>query len=79
MGDDSLHFEYYFCELNKPDLREFLDENRIRYKVLNEGKVFSDGRLVPVYLTFRIKGDSEIVKQLSQKYRCSVHPEVIIS
>ena len=74
-----MHFEYYFCELNKPDLREFLDENRIRYKVLNEGKVFSDGRLVPVYLTFRIKGDSEIVKQLSQKYRCSVHPEVIYS
>ena len=30
MGDDSLHFEYYFCELNKPDLREFLDENTIR-------------------------------------------------
>ena len=78
-GSDFLRYRYSFCELYRAELCAFLEQKQTRYKILNEGKTFSNGTSVPVYIKFELTGPLETIEELSQKYRCSPHIEAVYS
>lgn len=74
-----MRYDYYFCIRYQQNLIDLLNSEKIKYKVSGKDEFFSNGKPVPVFVTFTIRGYSPIIDCIVKEFRREPQISVVYS